>query len=350
MNSDLLRQTAERIRPIANPQMEAALRARLDQLTKPPGSLGRLEDLAVRTGLIQRTEWPRASSKVLFVCCADHGVTAEGVSPYPQEVTRQMVANFQNGRAAINVLCRQYDIEARVVDCGVRNGLACGGMSFRLGDGTANFTRQLAMSREQAEQSLSYGIQLALDAAETADLLAVGEMGIGNTTTAAALFSAFTGLDPKITAGRGTGLDDAGVERKRAVIRQALALHRPDPADAVGTLASLGGFEIGLMAGVILGAAAAHRPVILDGFVTGAAAFVARAIRTESLEAAVFSHCSAEHGHRRMLAELGAEPLLDLRMRLGEGTGAAIAAGLVESAVRLYTEMSTFAEASVSNR
>jgi nicotinate-nucleotide--dimethylbenzimidazole phosphoribosyltransferase len=317
------------IRPIANPELESRVKAHLDSLTKPPGSLGRLEELALQLALIQQTESPTISKKAMLIFCADHGVVEEGVSPYPSEVTRQMVANFRSGGAAINVLCRHAGIEPIVIDMGV-------------GKPTRNFTREPAMTRAQAEQALKTGFDLA----RTADILGAGEMGIGNTTSAAALFSAFSGLDPTETAGRGTGLDDAGVARKINAIRRGLSIHKT--TDPIDTLAALGGFEIAAIAGLILGAASNHRLVMLDGFITGAAAIVARAIAPASLDYAVFSHCSAERGHKKLLEYLGVKPLLNLEMRLGEGTGAALGIQILEAAVKLYSEMATFESAGVS--
>lgn len=320
------------IEPIANAELEREIRARLDSLTKPPGSLGRLESLALQVGMIQRTAMPLIRSKAVAIFCADHGVVEEGVSPYPSEVTGQMVANFRAGGAAITVLCRHFGIEPVIVDMGV-------------GRPTNNFLREPAMTRAQAEEAIATGMRHA-----RADVTGAGEMGIGNSTSAAAILSAFSGLDPEETAGRGTGLDDAGVMRKVEVIRRAIALHRPDPADPIGVLAALGGFEIAAIAGSILGAAQNRRVVVLDGFISCAGALIARAIAPASLEYAVFSHRSAERGHRKMLEFLNAQPLLDLDMRLGEGTGAAIGINLVEAAVKLYREMATFESAGVANR
>jgi nicotinate-nucleotide--dimethylbenzimidazole phosphoribosyltransferase len=319
------------IHSTADAGLEARIRARLDSLTKPPGSLGRLEDLALRLGLIQASTMPRIGRKAMIVFCADHGVAEEGVSPYPAEVTRQMVANFHSGGAAINVLCRHASIEPVVVDMGV-------------GRPTRNFAREPAMTRSQAEQAIETGFAYAAKA----DVLGAGEMGIANSTSAAALFSAFSGLDPLETAGRGTGLDDAGVARKVDVIRRALALHKPNPRDPIGVLAALGGFEIAAITGLILGAASRRHLVMLDGFITCSAAIVARAIAPAAMDYVVFSHCSAEKGHRKMLEFLDARPLLNLEMRLGEGTGAALGIGLLESAVNLYLNMATFQSAGVS--
>ncbi len=321
----------EPISPIANPDLEARLQRRLDSLTKPPGSLGQLEALALRLGLIQSTDMPAIGRKAMLIFCADHGVVEEGVSPYPAEVTRQMVANFHAGGAAITVLCRHHGIEPIVVNMGV-------------GRPTRNFAREAAMTREEVEQAIENGMAHAC----AADILGAGEMGIGNSTSAAALLSAFSGLDPTETAGRGTGLDDAGVIRKAEVIRRALALHQPDPRDPVGVLAAVGGREIAAIAGLILGAAARRKAVVLDGFISCSAALVAGALAPASLDYAIFSHCSAERGHRRMLEYLGAKPLLDLDLRLGEGTGSALGIGVLEAAVKLYREMATFESAGVS--
>lgn len=319
------------IAPIADPELERRLRSRLDSLTKPPGSLGRLESLAVQLGLIQKTDLPSITRKAMLVFCAGHGIVAEGVSPYPQEVTGQMMANFHSGGAAITVLCRHYAIEPVIVDMGV-------------GAPTRNFLHEPAMTRVEAERAIAAGISRA----GLADIAGAGEMGIGNSTAAAALFSAFSGFDPAETAGRGTGLDDAGVARKADVIRRALALHKPDPSDPIGVLAAVGGFEIAAIAGLILGAAERRRTVVLDGFISCSAALVARALAPASLDYAIFSHRSAERGHRKMLEFLRAEPLFDLDLRLGEGTGAAIGIHLVEAAVKLYREMATFESAGVS--
>jgi nicotinate-nucleotide--dimethylbenzimidazole phosphoribosyltransferase len=322
-----------KMEPIANAALESRIRARLDSLTKPPGSLGRLESLALQAGLIQGKEMPAIDRKRMAIFCSDHGIVEEGVSPYPAEVTRQMVANFRSGGAAITVLCRQFGIKPVIVDMGV-------------GRPTRNFAREPAMTREEAERAIEEGMRYANDA----DVIGAGEMGIGNTTSAAALFSAFSGLHPSETAGRGTGLDDAGIVRKIDVIRRALALHKADASDAVGVLAAVGGFEIAGIAGLILGAAQQRKIVVLDGFISCAAALVARGIAPASLDYVVFSHRSAERGHRKMLAYLNAEPLFDLDMRLGEGTGAALGINLLEAAVKLYREMATFQSAGVSNR
>lgn len=318
------------IEPIHDPVLQQRIRQRLDSLTKPRGSLGRLEELAMQVGLIQRTDLPRIETKRMAIFGADHGVVEEGVSPFPQAVTRQMMANFENGGAAISVLCRHYGLEPVIVDAGV-------------GRPTRNFTRERAMSRAQAEYAIRLGISHA-----AGDLIGAGEMGIGNTTSAAALLSAMTGIDPSETAGRGTGLDDAGVARKAEVIRCAIALHKPNPSDPIGVLAALGGFEIAAIVGLILGGAERRCVVVLDGFISCSAALIAKAIAPASMDYVVFSHRSAERAHRLMLDSLDAKPLFDLDMRLGEGSGAAIAMNLVEASVKLYREMATFTSAAVT--
>ncbi|MEO7143532.1 MAG: nicotinate-nucleotide--dimethylbenzimidazole phosphoribosyltransferase [Bryobacteraceae bacterium] len=349
MSGERIRETVAAIRPPDNAELAAKILGRLNSLTKPPGSLGKLEDLALRYGLIRGTARPELKRKAMYLFCADHGVTEEGVSPYPAEVTRQMVENFLAGGAAITVLCRHHGIETVIVDMGVRGETAAGVVREKIAGGTRNFTREPAMTREQAERSIETGIRLA-HAADAPDVLAAGEMGIGNSTAAAALMSAFTGRDAAECAGRGTGVDDAGLARKVDAIRRGLALHRPDPRDGTGVLAAVGGFEIGAIAGLILGAAAARRMVVLDGFISTSAALIARALAPDSLQYVCFSHLSAERGHRLLLDELGGEPLLSLDMRLGEGSGAALGVGIVEAAVKLYNEMATFAEAGVSDK
>ena len=319
--------------PARDADLARRIQHRLDSLTKPPGSLGRLESLAKQIALIQRTDMPAIQRTAMMIFCADHGIVAEGVSPYPAEVTGQMVANFRAGGAAITVLCRLYGIEPVIVDMGV-------------GRGTRNFAREAAMSREEAERA----IRIGMEQARHADVLGAGEMGIGNTTSAAAIFSAMSALDPGETAGRGTGLDDAGVARKAEVIRRGLALHRVDASDPIGVLAAVGGFEIAAIVGLILGAAQTRRAVVLDGFISCSAALIARALAPAAMDYAVFSHRSAERGHRRMLEFLDAQPLLDLDMRLGEGTGAALGINLIKAAVNLYREMATFESAGVSEQ
>ncbi|MBK9170326.1 MAG: nicotinate-nucleotide--dimethylbenzimidazole phosphoribosyltransferase [Bryobacterales bacterium] len=333
---------------MTEPDLTAAVRARWDALTKPQGSLGLLEETATRYAVIRGTAMPSLARKAMYVFCADHGVTAEGVSAYPAEVTPQMVRNFLRGGAAISVLCRHFGIEPIIVDAGVNAPGEKGVVDCKIDFGTRNFARVPAMTREQAELALERGRELAALAARRFDIAGLGEMGIGNTTPASALLCVFAGVTPTAATGRGTGLSRQAVARKAAVIRRALALHTPDPADAVGALAAVGGFEIAMMAGFLMGAAAHRLPVMIDGFISCAAMLAARVLEPRVEEIAFYSHRSAERAHGRMLKALGARPLLELDLRLGEGTGAALGIALLETAVRLYSDMATFAEARVA--
>ncbi len=328
----------------------AALAQRhLDSLTKPPGSLGRLEDLAVR--LVALTgQPPRVSAPVIFTFAADHGVVAEGVSAYPQSVTAQMVENFLRGGAAVNVLARQAGARVVVADFGVATPLGApdGLVVRRIDAGTRNMALGPAMTREQAVAAVEAGAALAEEAiAAGADLLGTGEMGIGNTTAASAITAALTGAPVDAVTGRGTGVDAAGRERKVAVVRRALAVNAPDGRDGLDVLSKVGGFEIAGLVGVILAGAAHRVPVVLDGFIAGAAALVAVALAPEARHALFASHRSAEPGHALALGHLGLEPYLALGMRLGEGTGAALFVPLARAAAAIYAEMATFKSAGV---
>ncbi|MBI3801279.1 MAG: nicotinate-nucleotide--dimethylbenzimidazole phosphoribosyltransferase [Deltaproteobacteria bacterium] len=349
----LLEQTLSQIQPL-DLALATPAQARLDQLTKPRGSLGRLEDLAARYVLITGKARPRVDSKVLFVFCADHGVSAAGVSAYPREVTAQMVLNFLRGGAAITVLARQLDITVKVVDLGVDADFdpqSPGLIQSKIARGTANLAEGPAMSRAAALRAVEVGIALAEEVVRHgAQLLGVGEMGIGNSTAAAALLSAFSGIPPEELTGSGTGIDETTRHRKAEIICRALACNHPDPTDPLGVLAQLGGYEIAGIVGVCLAGAARRVPVVIDGFIATAGAWVACALRPEVKDYLIFAHLSAEQGHRRVLAALQVQPLLDLGMRLGEGSGAALGMSLVESAVRLFNEMATFAEAGVTNQ
>lgn len=338
------------IAAVENAELEAAVLARWNLLTKPPGSLGRLESLVTRLALMQNTAGPVVERKLMVICCADHGVTAEGVSAYPREVTVQMVQNFLRGGAAINVLCGQFGITPMIVDAGVDGEPVAGVVDCRIGRGTANFVEGPAMSRAEVEQALENGARLASEARDRFDVAAVGEMGIGNTTAASALLCAYAGVDPVHAVGPGTGVTAEGVARKANVIGRALARHRDVIAarDAVGILAAVGGFEIATMAGFLLGAAAVRLPIVIDGFISSTAALAAHAIDARVLEYLVFSHLSSETAHRRLLAWLGVQPLLDLELRLGEGSGAALAMPILDAAIALYSRMATFAEAGVA--
>jgi len=323
--------------------------ARWNSLTKPPGSLGRLEPLVTQLALAAGNCNPRVDRKAMAIFCGDHGVTAEGVSAFPKEVTVQMVKNFLAGGAAINVLCRQFGIEPYIVDTGVAGERADGVVDLRLGQGTANFVEGPAMPVATAELALRNGDELAGRVRESADIAGAGEMGIGNTTSASALFCAYAGVAPELAVGPGTGVDAAGVARKADVVRRALARHLP-AGDPVATLAALGGFEIATMTGFLLGAAARRLPVVIDGFISSAAALAAHAIQPAVLPYLFFSHVSAETAHRRLLDYLGVKPILDLDMRLGEGSGAAMAMPVLDAAVALYSQMATFLEGGVSER
>lgn len=329
---------------------EAAARRHLDRLTKPLGSLGRLEELAAKLTAV-RGEPPWIERPHIFVFAADHGVVAEGVSAYPQIVTAQMVENFLRGGAAINVLARQARAAVTVADFGIVGPVphAAGLVSCRLGPGTANMTRGPAMSRGQATAGIEAGGRLAETAiAGGADLLVTGEMGIGNTTAASAITAAITASEPEAVTGRGTGLDEAGWRRKVAAVRRALTVNAPDSADGLTVLATVGGFEIAGLVGVILAGAAHRVPVALDGFIAGAAALVAVTLAPAARHACFAAHRSAEPGHGRALTHLGLEPYLDLGLRLGEGTGAALFIHLARAAARISAEMATFKSAGVS--
>jgi nicotinate-nucleotide--dimethylbenzimidazole phosphoribosyltransferase len=328
----------------------AAAARHLDSLTKPPGSLGRLEEIALRLALL-RNGAPAVMHPVLFTFAADHGVVAEGVSAYPQVVTAQMVENFVRGGAAVNVLARQAGARLVVADFGVagplvpsRDIVAC-----PIGPGTANIAAGPAMTREQAIRSIESGATLAEEALDAgADLLATGEMGIGNTTVASAIAAVITGGAPDRVTGRGTGVDDAALARKVDVVRRALEVNRPDARDGLDVLAKVGGFEIGGLAGVILAGAARRVPVVLDGFIAGAAALVATTLAPAARPVLFAAHRSAEPGHNLVLDHLGLEPFLDLSLRLGEGTGAALFIHLARAATLLWSEMATFKAAGVS--
>lgn len=330
--------------------VEAAER-HLESLTKPPRSLGRLEEIALRLARL-RGGAPEIRHPVIFTFAADHGVVAEGVSAYPQVVTAQMVENFLRGGAAVNVLARQAGARLVVADFGVASPLAASPdlVACPLGPGTANIAAGPAMSREQAIRAIETGATLADEAlAAGADLLATGEMGIGNTTPASAIAAAITGGAPERVTGRGTGVDDATLARKVAVVCRALEVNRPDARDGLEVLAKIGGFEIGGLVGVILAGAARRVPVVLDGFIAGAAALIAVVLAPDARHALFASHRSAEAGHGLVLDHLGLEPYLDLSLRLGEGTGAALFIHLARAAALLWSEMATFEAAGVSS-
>jgi nicotinate-nucleotide--dimethylbenzimidazole phosphoribosyltransferase len=351
-SSSLIAQVCQQIEPIDQTWLNAA-RERQLTLTKPAGSLGRLEEIANRLAAIQRTTTPVVTKKRIYVVAGDHGVTTEGVSAYPREVTPQMVDNFLRGGAAINVLGRAEGIEVRVVDAGVDADLSdrVGLIHAKVVRGTANFAIGPAMTRAEAEACVTAGIELArTSASDGINLLGIGEMGIGNTTTASAITAVLLGRDPETVTGRGTGIDDEGLSRKIAVIRRALEINKPDASDATGILAKVGGAEIGVMAGIVLGAAANQLPVVADGFISTAAAALALTFQPNARDYLFNGHQSAERGHAALIDFIGEQPLLDLSMRLGEGTGAALAMHVIEAAAKLLSEMATFGDAGVSNK
>ena len=330
-----------------------AARLRQERLTKPPGSLGRLEALSIQLAGIFGTERPKPRGKTIIVAAADHGVVAQGVTAYPQEVTAQMVLNFLGGGAAINVMARKAGIDLVIVDAGVATPLPNHPDLHvtAVGHGTADITQGPAMTRDQAEACVYEGVRLALEAADGgADIIGTGDMGIGNTTASSAIVAALTRTPPDETTGRGTGRSDSELERKIAVVERALEINRPDPNDPLDVLSKVGGFEIGVLAGVVLGGALARRVVVLDGFISGTAGLIAHSLCPNVRDYLVAGHLSAETGHRIALSHMGLWPLLDLDMRLGEGTGAVLAMGLIDAATATLSDMATFDEAGVSDR
>ena len=342
----------DQVRPLDRKAMAEA-RRRQNTLTKPQGSLGRLEEISIQLAGIFGQAVPAILRKVVVLAAGDHGVVEEGVSAYPREVTYQMVLNFLGGGAGINVLARHSGAEVLVVDAGVAADFAPHPLlhTVKAGRGTANIARGPAMSRVQAISTLEEGARLALgQAADGADLLATGDMGIGNTTPSSAITAVIVGVDPEVSTGRGTGISREEVSRKAEVVRRSLLVNRPNPRDGIDVLSKVGGFEIGFLAGVILGGAASRRPVVIDGFVSGAAALIACTVSPDARPYLIASHRSAEPGHRVALSHLRLRPLLNLKMRLGEGTGAALGMHIVEAAAKCLAEMATFPDAGVSER
>jgi nicotinate-nucleotide--dimethylbenzimidazole phosphoribosyltransferase len=330
-----------------------AAEARQALLTKPTQALGRLETLSIQLAGITGQATPAFADKVVAVMAADHGVTAEGVSAYPAEVTPGMVANFAAGGAAINVIARLVGARVIVTDVGVNADISgLRGVAHRkIRSGTANMAQGPAMSRDEAIRAVEIGIELVEEAVgEGADMFATGEMGIGNTTAASAIVAALTGCPAAQVTGRGTGITPEILPHKIAVIETALAVNRPDPNDPIDVLAKVGGLEIAALTGVILGAAARRRPVVMDGFISSAAALAAARLSRAAGAYILPSHVSVECGHQVVLDELGLIPLFDLQMRLGEGTGAALAMGILDAAARTLAEMATFESAGVANR
>ena len=348
-NSTLVQETIASIQPMSRVFYARALLA-LDHLTKPVGSLGRLEELAAQYVAISRELPPVIPESVILTLAADHGVAREGVSAYPSSVTAQMVLNFLNGGAAINVLARQIDATMRVVDMGVESDLGTHSslLVHKIGDGTNNLADGLAMTRAQAVQSIEVGIRLARDAyVDGFRVIGIGEMGIGNTTSSSAIAAVMMGQSVAGVTGKGTGVDDERLVKKIQVIEKGILLNQPDANDPVDVLTKIGGFEIGGLVGLIVGGAACRIPVVLDGFISGAAMLLAKALVPACQDYVIPSHCSAENGHRRILEYLGLHPLLDLGLRLGEGTGACLAIGLLQASLACLRDMATFDSAGV---
>ena len=339
------------ISPVSS-TIDVDLKKKIDAKTKPPGSLGRLEKLAVQFGRIQNSLNPELINPTILVFAGDHGITEEGVSPYPQEVTKQMVINFLNGGAAINVFCHQNNVSLHVIDAGVKadfpefNEL----IKAKIGRGTKNFCKEAAMSFDECERAIEKGAELSRTVPlSTCNVIGFGEMGIGNTSSAAALTHRFTGLPVEDCVGKGTGLDDQGLEHKQNTIRQALEKHA-EIKEPQAVLSTFGGFEIAMMVGAMLESAVLKRIILIDGFIATAAFLAALRIVPEIKQYAVFAHKSDEQGHGKILKYMQVEPLISLGMRLGEGTGAAVAFPILQSAVSFLNQMASFESAGVSSR
>ena len=336
-----------------NKTLESALIQKINTKTKPLGSLGRLEDLALQIGLIQQSLTPQLSKPTMLVFAGDHGIANSGVSPYPQAVTAQMVLNFLGGGAAINVFARQNGFALRVIDAGVNHVFEAHPdlISAKIGMGTANFLHQPAMTQAQCEQALTCGASIAsVEIAAGCNVMGFGEMGIGNTSSASCLMSVICGLPIEECVGCGTGLDDTGLAKKTITLRQAIKHHTLNGQDVLQTLTTFGGFEIAMMVGAMLSAAEQKVLLLIDGFIATSALLVATKAQPNIIDYCVFAHCSNENAHRAMLTHLGAKPLLDLGLRLGEGTGAVLAYPFVQAAVNFLNEMASFESAAVSER
>jgi nicotinate-nucleotide--dimethylbenzimidazole phosphoribosyltransferase len=347
-----LQNLISRIQPLDSEAMEAA-RTRQEDLTKPRGSLGRLEEISIQLAGITAVPVPEIEHKVVIVMAGDHGVVAEGVSAYPSEVTPQMVFNFLMGGAAINVLSRHVGARVVIVDMGVAVEMESHPdlIVKKVALGTNNISQGSAMTYEQALQAVESGADVVKGELEKGlDILAIGDMGIGNTTPSAAIAAALMGSSVEEIVGRGTGVDDAGLQRKINAVRRALEINQPDTKDSLDVLAKVGGFEIAGLVGAILAAVAHRKPVVIDGFISTAAAMIAVSLAPRARDYLFSAHRSQELGHKIMLEWLGFEPLLDLQMRLGEGTGAVLAISIIEAASKTLSEMATFSEAGVSDK
>ncbi|MBV5339453.1 MAG: nicotinate-nucleotide--dimethylbenzimidazole phosphoribosyltransferase [Deltaproteobacteria bacterium] len=349
---DIIRETFSRIKPVSRELLQQ-VQMRLDNKTKPPGSLGRLEEFARRIVAISGNPDPDLAKKVIFTFAGDHGVTEEGVSLFPREVTAQMVLNFLSGGAGINVLARHVGADVRVVDVGVDYDFkdTVGLIQKKVARGTKNFSKGPAMCREEMITAVTVGIELADQCrAEGVGLVGTGEMGIGNTTPSSAIIAVISGKTVAEVTHRGTGIGDEALANKIRVIERGLALNKPDPRDPLDVLAKVGGLEIAAIAGLVLGCAANSIPVVIDGFISTAGALIASELNPNVRDYVFAAHESVEIGHSFMLERIGAEPILDLQFRLGEGTGAALAMTLIEAGVKILREMATFEQAGVSQR
>lgn len=338
------------LRPLDGEAMKDAS-AHLDRLTKPRGSLGKLEALAVQLAGITGQQRPEVTHKAVVVAAADHGVCAEGVSAYPQEVTAQMVRNFLHGGAAVNVLAQLHRADVICVNAGVVSDLPDHPqlLDFSFRRGTGNIAKEIAMTREEAIKTVVLGVELAGKlVGQGYHVLATGEMGIGNTTASSAILAAACGLSAEEVTGRGTGIDDVTYNKKCSIIDQAVRLHHPDPADPLDLISKVGGLEIGMLCGLILGAALQRVPVVIDGFISSSAALLAGRFHPVARDYMIASHLSREHGHRRMLEEAALTPMLQMDMRLGEGSGAVLAFPLLDSAIHILNNMATFEGANIA--
>ena len=337
--------------PELNHARATEAKQRQDRLTKPPGALGRLEEISIRLAAITGVLTPELTPRAVVVCAGDHGVAAQGVSAYPQEVTGQMVMNFLFGGAGINVLGRHMNADVLVVDAGCIAEFDAHPQLIRgkIAPGTQDMTQGPAMTRVEAEAALAFGIEIAKQQVEKGiRLLATGEMGIANTTPASAITAVLTGSPAYEVTGRGTGVDDERLQHKIAVVENAIEVNQPDASDGLDVLQKVGGLEIGVMAGILLGAASQRIPVVIDGFISTSAALIASAIAPSVVDYLFAGHRSVEPGHQKALAQLGLQPILDLGFRLGEGTGAVLAFGILDASVKILAEMATFEEAGVS--
>lgn len=348
---DLLNNTLSKIKPV-NQEFYATAQKHLDNLTKPPGSLGKLEEFAKRLVAITENTSPLIEKKVIFTFAGDHGITEEGVSAYPKEVTPQMVFNIIRGGAGINVLARHAGADVLVIDIGVDFdfGEIEGLVKMKVVKGTMNFAKGPAMTREEAVKCIETGLELANGYARKGyRMFGTGDMGIGNTTPSSAIAAVLTGKPVSSVTGKGTGITDDSLKRKIAAIKQGIEINRPDKDDAIDVLSKVGGAEIGGIAGIVLSGAANRIPVVIDGFVSTAGALIAYCIEPKVKDYIFAAHNSVEAGHKVMLDKIGLKPVLDLDLRLGEGTGAALAMLIIEAGIRIYKEMATFGEAGVSD-